>query len=167
MSHNNPVRPQVIFVRGVWGGYRRSANGSLRPPTILHNDAYPRHHMSKLALRPPLSPQALSSRDDSPRAAAPRQCLRRRPRLSRRPCPVVAAAGCRRSRFRWRTAPPTWGRGQRRQPGWAISLRIERKRRPHCLQTIASVGLRTSDRIDKPPRGTCPPQRLCKALPLT
>jgi hypothetical protein len=44
------VRPQVIFVRGVWGGYRRSANGSLRPSTILHNDAYPRHYMSKLAL---------------------------------------------------------------------------------------------------------------------
>jgi hypothetical protein len=80
---------------------------------------------------------------------------------------LVAAAGCRRSRFRWRTAPPTGGRGQRRQPGRAISLRIERPRRPHCLQTIASVGPRTSDRIDKPPRGTCPPQRLCKALPLT
>jgi hypothetical protein len=35
------VRPQVFFVRGVWAGYRRSANGSLMPSTILHNDAYP------------------------------------------------------------------------------------------------------------------------------
>ena len=64
------MRPQVIFARGVWGGYRCSANGSLMPSTIPQNDAYPRHHMSKLALRPPLSPQALRremSRREPPR----------------------------------------------------------------------------------------------------
>ena len=34
------MRPQVIFVRGVWGGYRRSANGSLRPSTILRKERH-------------------------------------------------------------------------------------------------------------------------------
>lgn len=42
--------------------YRRGANGSLRPSTTLHNDAHPRHHMSRLALRPAWSSSTIAER---------------------------------------------------------------------------------------------------------
>jgi hypothetical protein len=66
---------------------------------------------------------------------------------------LLAAAGCCRGLFRWRTAPPIRGRGQRCRHGRTISARIERPRWPHRLQSMASVGPCTSDRVSEPSRG--------------